>query len=48
VKRLYAGNTEAGQVQRLELDGSQLAEGLYVGRLITKGRVQTLKLVLKK
>lgn len=48
VKRLYADTTEAGQVQRLELDGSQLAEGLYVGKLITKGQVQTLKLVLKK
>jgi hypothetical protein len=48
VKRLFSGTTEAGRVQRLELDGTQLAEGLYVGKLITKGQVQTLKLVLKK
>jgi hypothetical protein len=48
VKRLFAGQVEAGKVLRLELDGSNLSSGVYVGRYVSNGEVHTTKLVLKK
>ncbi len=48
VKRLFAGQVEAGKVLRLELDGSGLSSGVYVGRYVSNGEVHTTKLVLKK
>jgi hypothetical protein len=48
VKRLFAGQVEAGKVLRLELDGSNLSSGVYVGRYVSSDEVHTTKLVLKK
>ncbi len=48
VKRLFAGLRESGKLLRLEMDGSSLSSGVYVGRFISEGNVHTLKLVLKK
>jgi hypothetical protein len=48
VKRLFAGQVEAGKVLRLELDGSNLSSGVYVGRYVSNGEVHTTKLVLRK
>jgi hypothetical protein len=48
VKRLFAGQVEAGKVLRLELDGNGLSSGVYVGRYVSNGEVHTTKLVLKK
>ncbi len=48
VKRLFAGYVESGKLLRLEMDGSSLSSGVYVGRFISEGNVHTLKLVLKK
>jgi len=48
VKRLFAGQVVAGQALRLELDGTNLSSGVYVGRYVSNGEVHTTKLVLKK
>jgi hypothetical protein len=48
VKRLFAGQVEAGTTLRLELDGTNLSSGVYVGRYVSNGEVHTTKLVLKK
>jgi hypothetical protein len=48
VKRLFAGQVEAGKVLRLELDGSGLSSGVYVGRYVSNGEVHSTKLILKK
>jgi PKD repeat protein len=48
VRRLFAGPVESGRLLRLELDGSGLPSGVYVGRFISEGNVHTLKLILKK
>jgi len=48
VKRLFAGQVEAGTTLHLELDGTNLSSGVYVGRYVSNGEVHTTKLVLKK
>ncbi|MBD0259279.1 MAG: T9SS type A sorting domain-containing protein, partial [Cytophagales bacterium] len=48
VKRLFAGQVQAGTTLRLELDGTNLSSGVYVGRYVSGGEVHTTKLVLKK
>jgi hypothetical protein len=48
VRRLFAGPVESGRLLRLELEGSGLSSGVYVGRFISEGNVHTLKLILKK
>jgi hypothetical protein len=48
IKRLFAGQVEAGQTLPLELDGSNLSSGVYVGRYVSNGEVHTTKLILKK
>jgi hypothetical protein len=48
VKRLFAGYVESGKLLRLEMDGSSLSSGMYIGRFVSEGNVHTLKLVLKK
>jgi hypothetical protein len=48
VRRLFAGPVESGRLLRLELDGSGLPSGVYVGRFISEGNVHTLKLILEK
>jgi hypothetical protein len=48
VKRLFAGQVEAGKTLHLELDGSNLPSGMYVGRYVSNGEVHATKLILKK
>jgi hypothetical protein len=48
VKRVYEGSMKPGEVKHLEIEGSQLNERLYVGKIITKRGVETINLVLKR
>ena len=48
VKKVATGVAEAGQVYEYELDGRNLAEGVYFGRLATGAGVKTIKMLLKK
>ncbi|NQV71841.1 cellulose binding domain-containing protein [bacterium] len=46
---LYSGNGYAGQQTRVQIDGSNLASGMYFVRLITEsGSMQTQKVILQK
>ncbi|SFU79375.1 Por secretion system C-terminal sorting domain-containing protein [Pontibacter akesuensis] len=42
---LKAGNAVAGKINTVEIDGSNLAKGLYIVRLQAAGSVQSLKLM---
>ncbi|AIZ62615.1 hypothetical protein PK28_01030 [Hymenobacter sp. DG25B] len=48
MKRLQTGQAEAGRLYSVELNGSELAEGLYFARLITGSTVQTARLMVRK
>ncbi|WP_169336194.1 MBG domain-containing protein [Pontibacter roseus] len=48
IKKVATGKAEAGQVYEYELDARNLAEGVYIARLITASKAQSLKMVLKK
>ncbi|WP_159439850.1 MBG domain-containing protein [Pontibacter lucknowensis] len=48
IKKVATGKAEAGQVYEYELDARNLAEGVYLARLITGSKAQTIKMILKK
>ena len=48
VKKVSAGVAEAGKVYEFELDGRNLAEGVYFAKLATGSKTQTIKMLLKK
>jgi hypothetical protein len=48
VKIFYSGVAQSGQEYEFTLEGSSLPAGLYTGRLLIDGQVQTLRLVLNK
>ena len=48
LKKVATGVAESGQVYEYELDGRNLAEGVYFGRLATGAGVKTIKMLLKK
>ncbi|MBC5774012.1 T9SS type A sorting domain-containing protein [Pontibacter sp. KCTC 32443] len=48
VKQLKAGTAKAGELQRVEVDGTDLSEGLYIARMISDSDARSVKLLLKK
>jgi hypothetical protein len=48
VQRLYAGEVEAGKLLTLQLDGSNLASGIYIGKYVSANEVKNQKLLLQK
>ncbi|MCC3155417.1 PKD domain-containing protein [Hymenobacter sp. BT770] len=48
VKTLYDGPAQAGQDYEFTVEGAAFAAGLYTGRLLIDGKVQTVRLVLTK
>ncbi len=48
VSKVATGLAEAGTVYRFQIEGRDLAEGVYMVRLITDKSIQTQRLVLKK
>ncbi|WP_461490662.1 HYR domain-containing protein [Pontibacter sp. HJ8] len=48
VKKVGTGTAEAGKVYEYELDGRNLAEGVYFARLATGSGIKTIKMLLKK
>jgi ELWxxDGT repeat protein len=48
VRRLFAGEAEAGTAQEFTFDGRDLARGLYLARLVTGQRVLTRKIMLTR
>ncbi|SIT81180.1 MBG domain-containing protein [Pontibacter indicus] len=48
IKKVATGKAEAGQVYEYELDARNLAEGVYIARLITGSKAQSIKMILKK
>ncbi|MBD1396047.1 T9SS type A sorting domain-containing protein [Pontibacter sp. JH31] len=48
VKKMSAGTAEAGKVYEFELDGRNLAEGVYFAKLAAGTKMQTIKMLLKK
>ena len=48
VTRVATGVAEAGIPNRFQLSSSEMAEGIYLVRLITDGSIQTKRLVVRK
>jgi hypothetical protein len=48
VKTIAKGTAEADKLYEFELRGEGMAEGVYITRLITPSKMQSLKIVLKK
>ncbi|MDO6391544.1 HYR domain-containing protein, partial [Pontibacter sp. BT731] len=48
IRKVATGKADAGQVYEYELDARHLAEGVYLARLITGSKAQTIKMILKK
>lgn len=48
IKRLYEGTIEPGGVRQVQLNGAELKEGLHIGKIITKGGVETIYLMVRK
>ncbi|MES2734157.1 MAG: endonuclease/exonuclease/phosphatase family protein, partial [Bacteroidota bacterium] len=48
IKNIFAGQAEAGKQYHFEVEGSKLAQGLYISRLATANGVQTIKLLVVK
>ncbi|WP_133274298.1 endo-1,4-beta-xylanase [Hymenobacter radiodurans] len=44
----FNGRAEAGREYEISLDGTSLPEGIYTGRLITNGKVETLRMMVVK
>ncbi|MBC6608623.1 endo-1,4-beta-xylanase [Hymenobacter sp. BT188] len=44
----FNGRAEAGREYEISLDGSSLPEGVYTGRLLTNGKVETIRLMIAK
>lgn len=48
VKQLKAGTAKAGQIERVEVDGNGLGEGLYIARMVSDSGARSVKLLLKR
>ncbi|MDX5436797.1 MAG: T9SS type A sorting domain-containing protein, partial [Pontibacter sp.] len=48
VKKVSAGVAEANKLYEFEVDGRSMAEGIYIARLVTSSRSQSIKMILKK
>ncbi|MCP2045020.1 MBG domain-containing protein [Pontibacter sp. HSC-36F09] len=48
IRKVATGKADAGQVYEYELDARHLAEGVYIARLITGSKAQSIKMILKK
>ncbi|WP_439882832.1 YDG domain-containing protein [Pontibacter sp. MBLB2868] len=48
VKRVSMGVAEANNLYEFDVDGRNLAEGIYIARLVTGSKSQSLKMILKK
>lgn len=48
IQRIASGPAETGKLYEHELQANQIAKGLYLARLTTGGKVQTVKLVVQK
>jgi hypothetical protein len=47
IRQLKAGNARAGEITRIEVDGRQMAEGLYLARMVNGAGSKTVKLLKK-
>ena len=48
VQRMFRGNVEAGLPYTFKLNGDQLQQGFYLGRLVTGDKVEHLRMLLQK
>jgi hypothetical protein len=48
IRQLFSGTMEAGSQQQFEIDGRDMARGVYLARLVTGQKVQTRRLVLSR
>jgi hypothetical protein len=48
IRQLFTGIMEAGSQQQFEIDGRDMARGVYLARLVTGQKVQTRRLVLSR
>ncbi|MFD2247601.1 T9SS type A sorting domain-containing protein [Pontibacter ruber] len=48
IKKLDAGTARAGEMTTVELNGSELKEGMYLARLVSASGSKTFKLILKR
>ncbi|MER2998982.1 MBG domain-containing protein [Pontibacter populi] len=48
IQKVDMGVAEAGKLYEYELDARTLAEGVYIARLVTASKAQSLKMVLKR
>jgi len=48
ITSLFKGNVEAGEIYKLDLDGSKLVDGIYFYRITTPDKVYNEKLILIK
>ncbi|MBC5991809.1 T9SS type A sorting domain-containing protein [Pontibacter sp. SD6] len=48
VKKVSMGMAEANKLYEFDVDGRSMAEGIYIARLVTSSRSQSIKLILKK
>jgi hypothetical protein len=47
IRQLKAGNARAGEITRIEVDGRQMAEGMYLARMVSGAGSKTVKLLKK-
>ncbi|MET3543226.1 hypothetical protein ABID22_003969, partial [Pontibacter aydingkolensis] len=48
VMKVSMGVAEADKLYEFEVDGRSMAEGIYIARLVTSSRSQSIKMILKK
>lgn len=48
LETVFSGEVEAGRVYEFQFDGTHLHDGLYLARVISKGKTEYVKLVLMK
>ena len=48
IKQLKSGTAQAGEVNRIEVDGRNMAEGLYLARMVSDSGARTIRLLLRK
>ncbi len=48
VKQLAAGNANAGEITRLEVDGKGMIESMYLVRKVSKSGIETVKILKKE
>jgi hypothetical protein len=48
IKQLKSGTAKAGELQQIEVDGANLAEGIYLVRVVSSQGAKTIKLLKKE